>query len=119
MADYSAAKAYILSLGEALHIEFQKYEVNVTVLLPGPTDTPMITDSGTLPSDMPMKIMSPEQCADEGLAALSANRSSYITGTMMRLMLTLTPRSIRPKMLGAMVAKGLARLKAQSERVGS
>lgn len=119
MADYAAAKAYILSLGEALHIEFEKYKVNVTVLLPGPTDTPMIADSGTLPSDMPMKIMSPEQCAAEGLAALSANRSSHITGAMMRLMLTLTPRSVRPKMLGNMVAKGLARLKTQSERVSS
>ncbi len=119
MADYAAAKAYLLSLGEVLHIEFQKHGVNVTVLLPGPTDTPMLADSGTVPGDMPMKIMSPEQCAAEGLAALDANRSSHITGPMMRIMMALTPRSVRPKLLGNMVAKGLARLKVQAEHAGS
>ncbi len=119
MAGYAAAKAYILSLGEALHIEFQKHGVNVTVLLPGPTDTPMLADSGTVPGDMPMKIMSPEQCAAEGLAALDANRSSHITGSMMRIMMALTPRSVRPKLLGNMVAKGLARVKVHAEQAGS
>src|SRR4051812_34213187 len=37
-AEYAAAKAYVLTLGEALHIEFQRTEVHVTVLLPGATD---------------------------------------------------------------------------------
>lgn len=119
MADYAAAKAYVLSLGEALHIEFEKQGVNVTVLVPGPTDTPMIANSGTDPKDLPMKIMSAEQCAAEGLAALNANRATHITGTMMRVMMALVPRSVRPKMLGGMVAKGLARLNAQTGHVNS
>src|SRR6266496_1965245 len=41
-AEYAEALAYVLSLGEGLHVEFQKVGVHVTVLSPGTTDTPMI-----------------------------------------------------------------------------
>lgn len=40
MANYVAAKSYVLALGEALHIELKQYGVDVMVLAPGPTDTP-------------------------------------------------------------------------------
>jgi uncharacterized protein len=119
MTDYAAAKAYVLSLGEALHVEFEKHGLHVAVLLPGPTDTPMMANSGTDPSDTPMKLMSPQECVAEGLAALGANRATHIAGRLNRIMLALIPRSVRPKMMGAMVAKGLARIKPQAERVGS
>src|SRR5262249_40326794 len=118
MTDYAAAKAYVLSLGEALHVEFQKLGLHVAVLLPGPTDTPMMANSGTDPSDMPMKLMSAQQCVAEGLAALNANRATHIAGRMNRIMLALIPRSVRPAMMGAMVAKGLARINAQGEPLG-
>jgi len=119
MADYAAAKAYVVSLGQALHVEFEKLGVNVTVLIPGPTNTAMLAASGTEPSDVPMKVMSAAECAAEGLAALSVNRSSHITGTMMRTMMTVIPRSVRPKMLGSMVAKGFERLKARAAQANS
>lgn len=119
MADYAAAKAYVLSLGAALHVEFEKLGLSMTVLIPGPTDTSMMENSGTEPGDLPMKVMSAEQCAAQGLAALSANRAMHITGTTMRLMMTLIPRSMRPKMLGSMVAKGLARMNAKTEQIGT
>jgi short-subunit dehydrogenase len=115
MADYAAAKAYLLSLGEALHVEFHKLGLNMTVLLPGPTDTPMFANSGTEARDMPMKIMSVEQCVAEGLAALNANRATHISGNMLRIMTTVIPRSVRPKMMGNMVAKGLARINAHQQ----
>jgi len=115
MADYAASKAYVLSLGEALHIEFQKLGLNMTVLLPGPTDTPMFANSGTEAHDMPMKVMSPQQCVAEGLTALNANQVTHISGTMIRFIMALIPRSIRPKMMGDMVAKGLARIDAQKD----
>ncbi|HEU5381689.1 MAG TPA: SDR family NAD(P)-dependent oxidoreductase, partial [Ktedonobacteraceae bacterium] len=56
-AEYAAAKAYVLTLGEALHVEFQRVGVHVTVLSPGATDTPMIAASGFDPTQMPMKPM--------------------------------------------------------------
>jgi uncharacterized protein len=115
MADYAAAKAYVLSLGEALHVEFQKLGLNMTVLLPGPTDTPMFANSGTEVRDMPMKVMSAQQCVAEGLAALNANKATHISGSLIRLIMAVIPRSIRPRMMGSMVAKGLARLNARSQ----
>jgi short-subunit dehydrogenase len=118
MTDYAAAKAYVLSLGAALHVEFQKRGLYVTVLLPGPTDTPMMTNSGTDPSDTPMKLMSAQECVAEGLAALNADRATHIAGRLNRIMLALIPRSVRPKMMGAMVAKGLARREPQAEHIG-
>lgn len=112
MSDYSAAKAYLINLGEALHFELGKSGVHVTVLIPGPTDTPMLAHSGTDPKDVPMKPMSAQRCAEEGLAALSSNRATYLPGRLNRAMMALIPRSVRPAMMGAMVAKGYERMKS-------
>ncbi len=107
-AEYAAAKAYVLSLGEALHVEFQRVGVHVTVLLPGVTDTPMITASGFDPATMPMKPMSPQQCVAEGLAALSANRATHIPGHLNRFMAAVMPRSLATRMYGSMMARTMA-----------
>ncbi|HEY5002184.1 MAG TPA: SDR family NAD(P)-dependent oxidoreductase [Ktedonobacteraceae bacterium] len=101
-AEYAAAKAYVLTLGEALHIEFQKKGVHVTVLLPGATDTPMLEASGLSPDKLPVKPMSPKQCVAEGLAALSANRATHITGSLNRVMAALMPRLLAIRMYGSL-----------------
>jgi len=118
-AEYAAAKAYVLSLGEALHVEFQKVGVHVTVLLPGATDTPMLLDSGIDPADLPgiMKPMSPERCVTEGLAALGTNRATHIAGRMNRIMAALLPRSHATRLYGSMTARVLA--KRSPEEVGT
>lgn len=46
MAHESAAKAYVLNLGEALHHELAPAGVSVTVMLPGNVDTPIIDAFG-------------------------------------------------------------------------
>jgi short-subunit dehydrogenase len=110
-AEYAAAKAYVLSLGEAPHVEFQKVGVHVTVLLPGATDTPMLAASGIDPADLPgiMKPMSPQQCVAEGLAALSANRATHIAGRLNRIMAASMPRSLATRVYGSMTARVLAK----------
>jgi len=105
VASTSAAEAYVLSLGEALHIEFKKRGVNVTVLLPGPTDTPGITKLGASADDMPIKPMSTEQCVSEGLQALDANRATHIAGRMNRIMARMMTRSIGTKLMGNMMSR--------------
>ena len=107
-AEYAAAKAYVLSLGEALHIEFQRVGVHVTVLSPGATDTPMITASGFDPANMPMKPMATNQCVAEGLAALSANRATHIPGRLNRIMAVVMPRSLATRMYGSMMRRTMA-----------
>ena len=118
MANDGATKAYVLSLGEALHIEFQKLGVNVTVLLPGGVDTPVIPKLGLDARTMPMKPISVEQCVNEGLAALNANRATHIVGRMFRMMAALTPRSMMTRMNGIMLAKAIAGKHARANQVG-
>jgi short-subunit dehydrogenase len=107
-AEYAAAKAYVLALGEGLHGELQKVGVHVTVLLPGATDTPLLAASGF---DLPgiLKPMSPEQCVAEGLAALSANRATHIAGRMNRMLAALMPRRLATRMYGSLSAQVLAK----------
>jgi uncharacterized protein len=122
-AEYAAAKAYELSLGEALHVEFQRVGVHVTVLLPGATETPMLAASGIDPADLPgiMKPMSPQQCVAEGLAALKANRATHIAGRLNRIMAAVLPRSVVGRMFGSMmrqvVEKRSVEASTQAERV--
>ncbi len=108
-ANLAASKAYVLSLGEALHVEFQKAGVSVTVLLPGPTNTPMVGDFGFGQANLPIRVMSPEQCAAEGLAALQMNRPTHIAGRMNRLMAALIPRSVVSSMFGKMMHKAVVK----------
>jgi short-subunit dehydrogenase len=117
MANDSGTKAYVLSLGEALHIEFQKLGLHVTVLLPSPTDTPVLAEFGVDVDTMPMKPMSVKQCVDEGLAALNANRATHITGRIFRILAALTPRSIMTKRNGKMLAKAVAAKRARAEHL--
>lgn len=99
-ANLAAAKAYVLSLGEALHVEFQEVGVHVTVLLPGATDTAAGPEFGFDQTNSPIGLMTPQQCAAEGLAALSANRVTHIAGRMNRIMAAILPRSVVSSMFG-------------------
>lgn len=108
MANDGAAKAYVLSLGEALHVEFQPFRVHVTVLLPGGVETPVLAKLGLDAGSLPMRPLSVEQCVAEGLAALNANRAIHIPGRMFRIIARLSPRSMMTRMNGNMLAKALA-----------
>jgi NAD(P)-dependent dehydrogenase (short-subunit alcohol dehydrogenase family) len=62
MANDGGAKAYVHSLGEALHYEFKPLGVYVTVLAAGFTNTAVLEKFGFDPKTMPMKPLSVEQC---------------------------------------------------------
>ena len=77
MANDGGAKAYVHSLGEALHYEFKRLGVYVTVLAAALTKTPVLEKFGLDPKTMPMKPMSVEQCVSEALNGLLKNRSNH------------------------------------------
>ena len=108
VANESGAKAYVQSLGESLHVELKPKGVHVTVLVIGPTQTPIIEKFGLDPAMMPVKPMSVEQCVAEGLNALRKNRATHLNGRLNRIMDTLIPWSLTRGMMGKMMAKGLA-----------
>ncbi len=106
MSNDAATKAYLLSLGKGLNSEFAPLGIHVSVLQPGPTDTPVIEQFGFDPALMPVKPMAVDQCVAEGLTALNANKASHLTGRMNRWMDFLIPARIKRQMLGKMIASG-------------
>ncbi|SRR6266536_4447685 len=116
MANDSATRAYVLTLGETLNFELKKHHVNVTVLLPGPTHTPLFDKIGLDATSTPMKPMTVEQCVSEGLAALSANRPSHLTGAVYRLMNRLMPHALFREMNGRMILRVMTHKQAQAKR---
>jgi uncharacterized protein len=108
MAIDGAAKAYVHSLGEALHYEFKPLGVYVTVLAAGFTNTAVLEKFGFDPKTMPLKPMSVEQCVSEGLNGLLKNRSRIVPGRLNRIMNALVPASLARKMESDMLGEGLA-----------
>lgn len=82
-AGYSAAKAYLLILSEAVHAEVQEYGVTVTVVCPGPVPTgfQQASDAGYFADRLPkFTFVSPERVAQDALAAADKGRISVIPG---------------------------------------
>ena len=85
-AVYSATKAYVLSLGEALHAELAPHGVVVTVLSPGLTESEFFQTAGPLPASMQRGMMKARPVVDLGLRALFAKKSGVIAGTANKLL---------------------------------
>ena len=115
MANDGGAKAYVQSLGEALHVELKPLGVHVTVLPPGPTDTPVLVKFGLSAKSLPMKPMKAGQCVSEGLWALQKNRALMIPGRLNRIMSALVPASVSRALVAKMFAKTLANKPAGPE----
>lgn len=67
VANYAASKAYILTLGEALHVEMKPQGVDVLVISPGLTDTDMPAKMPINFRKMPIIKQQPETVARIGL----------------------------------------------------
>ena len=105
VAAYSASKAYVLSLGEALSKELNKFGVDVTVLSPGLTDTAMPAAMPVDFSKLPIPKMSPKATARQGLRALG-RKISAVPGFVNRLFVwenRLLPRWFPIVMFGFMI----------------
>ena len=101
-ANYAATKSYVLTLGQALHHEFSGRGINVTVLLPGATQTPMLSRFGADRTAMGRLAMPVDTCVADALKALRAGHAVRISGRMNRLTIAMTPRSARTRLFGAL-----------------
>ncbi len=87
LAAYGAAKAYVLSFGEALNVELAP-AVGVSVLSPGLMETGFFEVAGYVPPPSFRRTMlTPATVAAIGLDALFAGRPSVIAGRLNKLML--------------------------------
>ena len=80
-AVYSAAKAYVLRLGEALHREFKRDGVTVTALCPGMSDTGFAAAAQQkITPGLKLLMMRPTPVVRAGIRALQAGRISVVPG---------------------------------------
>lgn len=94
-ANYSACKAYILNLGEGVNRELRKTPVNVSVLVPGPTDTPAVAPREDVDfSKMPMSPMNTRSVVRGALKAVLANKAVYVPGIMNQVMAVMSRRAM-------------------------
>jgi short-subunit dehydrogenase len=84
VANYAASKAYILSLGEALHVEMQPHGVDVLVLSPGLTETDMSDNMPINFNKMPITRHQPAKVARIGLRALG-RKASVVPGLLNKI----------------------------------
>jgi short-subunit dehydrogenase len=86
-AVYSAAKAYVMRLGEALHRELKRDGVTVTVLCPGMSDTGFAKAAQMkITPELRMLMMQPAPVVRAGIRALNAGRMSIVSGLANRAM---------------------------------
>jgi uncharacterized protein len=67
---YGASKAFVLSFSEAMALELNDYNVGVTAVCPGITDTNFFKCGKPNIPDWVYKLISPELVADRGLEAM-------------------------------------------------
>jgi uncharacterized protein len=90
MAVYYATKAYVLSLSEALHSEFRRRGVRVTVLCPGPVPTEFAEVAGLNESLAPgFLTQSAAQVAEEGYRGLMQGKRVVVPGFINKLVVLL------------------------------
>ena len=87
-AVYSAAKAGIIGFSKTLARELARYQINVNVVCPGPTNTPLLAEVGAgnpklaeaLKRAVPFgRIGEPEEIA-AAVAFLASDDAAYVTG---------------------------------------
>lgn len=112
LANYAAAKAYILSLGQALNYEFKKAGVDLLVVSPGPTKTEGAENAEGIDfSKLPLPMMAPAKVARTGLKNLG-KRGHVVVGAPNKIMdfmgKYLTPRTISKRMYGRLLYGALS-----------
>lgn len=109
-AAYSATKAFVLSLGEALWSELGKSNIDVLVLAPGATDTETHIGQGIAREDL-VGLKSPEEVARMGLEQIG-KRPVYVSGLLNRQFIrvcSILPRRWAVALIGAGVRRVVVR----------
>ncbi len=116
VANYSASKAYILSLGEALNVELAPLGIDVTVLSPGMTRTAMTDNMPVDFNKMPITQHTPDRVASVGLGALG-RKATVVPGLINKIYAwenRFIPRSWPVKLFGFLVKRARTADKKQA-----
>jgi short-subunit dehydrogenase len=101
-ASYSAAKAFVLSFGEAIAYELRGSGVKVSVLSPGVTETEFLEVAGQQRTFYQrMAMMKSAGVARSGIEAMLRGRTSHVPGVVNKLpafLMRFTPRQLAAAM---------------------
>lgn len=117
VANYAATKAYILTLGEALHIELKKHGIDVSVLSPGLTDTDMPASMPLNFSKLPLLYQLPQRVAKIGIQALG-RKPTVVSGFINKFYAwqnRLIPRSMPVSLFGFLIKRAFKPQSSRSE----
>jgi uncharacterized protein len=107
-AVYSAAKAYVLRLGEALHRELKRDGITVTTLCPGMSDTGFAAAAQQkITPGLKLLMMQPTPVVRAGIRALDAGRISVVPGLPNKLsaiFMWATPRWLHQAMFARVMS---------------
>ena len=113
-ANYAASKAYLLSLGEALHVELKPLGIDVTVVSPGFTKTSMFNAMDADVNKMPMTVHTPEVVAKIGINALG-RKATVVVGNINKMYAwgnRFMPRAWTVKLFGLVIGRARVEDKA-------
>ncbi|NBX92951.1 MAG: SDR family oxidoreductase [Proteobacteria bacterium] len=106
---YGATKAFVLSFSEALREELAPHGVQVSVLCPGPTDTPFHLRAGTDQSLFVTRFMAPvEKVAAKGITGLFSGKTVIVPGlinNILILIIRFSPRAAVARLASLMLRK--------------
>ena len=99
MSIYYASKAFVQSFTEALYVELKGTGVKVSVLCPGPTDTPFLEKAGQTEQNMYKKsaCVTADKVAEYGLRKAEKGKVVIVCGLVFKLMIffeRFSPRSV-------------------------
>ena len=108
--NYAGAKAYLHTLGQALNYELKGKGIHVSVIAPGPTDTPAVTNRSDIDlSKLPGPVMAVDKLVRISLEGLAKNKPLVIPGASNRMIDWMSrrvmPRQAGRNMMGAITAK--------------
>ncbi len=107
LAAYGAAKSFILSFGEALHVELAP-KIGVTVVSPGLMETEFFQVANFHPKNSLKRSMIPaSEVAEEGVKAMLAEKSSIVVGGLNKVSAFAT--KLIPRHVSAKIAYGMAK----------
>ncbi|AQR73185.1 SDR family oxidoreductase [Sphingomonas sp. LM7] len=116
-AVYNGTKAYLDSLAYALREEIKDTNVNVTVLMPGPTETEFFRRAGML--DTPVgesDKADPAKVAQDGWDAMTGRKPHVVSGFVNKLQAALS--HITPDTINAKMHTGMAKPNDEGESRG-
>lgn len=118
LATYGATKSFVLSLAEALHVEYATRGIDVLALCPGPTRTEFATVAAIDAEPAAALWSEPEAVVETALSAL-ARKPVVVQGTSNRisaLLAKILPRGLAARISGALMWKLSRRLREEAAR---